>query len=54
MPQAAARLLDQIAISPSERVFSSLHADASMAGGQGINKPEPIFPRYIAEEQDAT
>ena len=50
MPQAAARLLDQMAISPSERDFSYLHAGASMAGGQGISKPEPVFPRYITEE----
>jgi len=54
MPQAAARLLDQIAVPPSERAFSLLHGGASMAGGQGINKPEPIFPRYVTEEQDAS
>ncbi len=52
MPQAAARLLDQIAVPLSERGFTTLHAGASMAGGQGITKPEPIFPRYITEEQE--
>ena len=50
MPQAAARLLDQIAVPLSERGFTTLNAGASMAGGQGITKPEPIFPRYITEE----
>ena len=46
MPDASDKLLDQIKVSPEERLFSSL-TDINSLSGRIIEKPEGVFPRYL-------
>ncbi len=46
MPDASEKLLDQIKVSPEERLFSSLK-DINSLSGRIIEKPEGVFPRYL-------
>ena len=43
------KLLDQIKVSPEERLFSSL-TDINSLSGRIIEKPEGVFPRYLKLE----
>jgi methionyl-tRNA synthetase len=45
MPDACAKLLDQIKVNPDERQFTSLK-DMNSLAGRTIDKPEGVFPRY--------
>ena len=49
MPDASEKLLDQIKVSPEERLFSSL-TDINSLSGRIIEKPEGVFPRYLKLE----
>ena len=49
MPDASEKLLDQIKVSPEERLFSSLTVIDSLSG-RIIEKPEGVFPRYLKLE----
>ena len=49
MPDASEKLLDQIKVSPEERLFSSL-TDINSLSGRIIEKPEGVFPRYLKSE----
>ena len=49
MPEASAKMLDQLKIDENSRDFSHLGVDHRMAGGQGLERPQPIFPRYTEE-----
>ena len=53
MPDAAARLLDQLAVPGDARSFAALGAQGALAAGTALPKPEPVFPRYIEAEQAA-
>ncbi|NCF47665.1 MAG: methionine--tRNA ligase, partial [Alphaproteobacteria bacterium] len=45
MPDASAKLLDQIKVNSDERQFTSLK-DMNSLAGRIIDKPEGVFPRY--------
>lgn len=45
MPDASAKLLDQIQVAPEERLFMFL-SSSNMLSGRIIEKPEGVFPRY--------
>jgi methionyl-tRNA synthetase len=49
MPDAAARILDQLGVDPAERDFTQLAGQARLVSGQVIAKPEPVFPRFVDE-----
>ncbi len=50
VPQAAARLLDQLAQAPERRNFAALAAHP-LAPGAALPPPEGIFPRYVEGAQ---
>ena len=52
MPDAAGRMLDQLAVSGDSRGFACLDEDFTLAPGTALPKPEGVFPRYVdaAEE----
>jgi methionyl-tRNA synthetase len=47
MPESAAKILDQLGVDLVQRDFSFLDGKARLASGQGITKPEPVFPRFV-------
>ena len=49
MPQSAHIMLDQLGIDVADRDFSVIAGKGRLSGGQQIDKPSPIFPRYIEE-----
>jgi methionyl-tRNA synthetase len=51
MPEAAGRLLDQLAQPETARSFRSLGAAGRLEAGAPLPKPEGVFPRYV--EADA-
>jgi methionyl-tRNA synthetase len=50
MPEAAARMLDQLEITADARTFAYLGADHALVAGTELPKPAPVFPRYVEEE----
>ena len=48
-PDAANKLLDQLAIPENQRLFKHLTAEFSLTPGAALPKPEGVFPRLIAE-----
>ena len=48
MPEAAANILGQLGI--KECGFEQLGAGGRLEGGQNLNKPTPVFPRFVEEE----
>jgi len=48
MPRAARKLLDQLAVPEAARDFIAL-AEAPLAPGTRLPKPEAIFPRFVEE-----
>ncbi len=49
MPDSAGKILDQLGVDPTQRDFNFLVGKARLASGQGIAKPEPVFPRFVDE-----
>ena len=49
MPQSAQMILDQLCVDAANRDFSVIAGKGRLSCGQQINKPSPIFPRYIKE-----
>jgi methionyl-tRNA synthetase len=47
MPQAMARMLDQLGVAADDRMLTSL--DAPLPGGITLPAPQGIFPRYVEE-----
>src|SRR6516164_2876371 len=47
MPQAAARLLDLIAVPADRRDFAALGEGGRLAPGGVLPPPTPVFPRYV-------
>jgi methionyl-tRNA synthetase len=47
MPDAGAKLLDQLAIPTSERDFEHLTPEHAVRPGTALGKPEGVFPRYV-------
>ena len=50
MPEASTAMLDQLVVADDARGFDQLGQGSHMQGGQAIDKPVPIFPRYVEEE----
>ena len=48
MPDSAAKILDLVGISETERSFESFNV--MLKPGVALPKPEPIFPRFVEEE----
>ncbi len=51
-PGGAARLLDQLAVAAGARDFSTLGPGGALKPGTALPKPEGVFPRYVADEND--
>jgi methionyl-tRNA synthetase len=49
MPEATARMLDQLAVPETERNFAHLTDEIGLKQGTTIAQPEGVFPRYVAE-----
>ncbi len=52
MPASADRMLDQLAVPAEDRTFGRLDIAAAVAPGTRLPKPEPVFPRFV-EDEDA-
>lgn len=48
-PDAAAKLLDQLAVPAGERLFKHLTPAFALKSGTELPKPEGVFPRLVAE-----
>ena len=53
MPESASRILDQLGVATDLRGFDMLAGAGRIAAGAEIGKPEPVFPRYVVEEEEA-
>jgi len=54
MPESCNRILDQLAVSATERNFAHVHITAELKPGTALPKPEGVFPRFVeAEEAEA-
>jgi len=51
VPAAAERLLDMLAVPPSERQFANLGAAGRLEPGTELPAPQGIFPRYVEAEK---
>lgn len=51
MPDAMARMLDQLAVDPEARAFDAL--ETTLAPGTVLPQPQPVFPRFVEEEAAA-
>jgi methionyl-tRNA synthetase len=52
-PDAAARLLDQLAVAENERSFAFISAAHALKAGVTLPAPQGVFPRMELEEQKA-
>mmetsp|Transcript_13823 Transcript_13823/g.41797 ORF Transcript_13823/g.41797 Transcript_13823/m.41797 type:complete len:590 (+) Transcript_13823:3-1772(+) len=50
MPSASTKLLDQIGVSESQRLFADIQGRPGLPAGTPIAKPQPVFPRITLEE----
>ncbi len=50
MPDAAANMLDQLAVDADSRSFDHLGPDHALTVGTDLPKPSPVFPRFVEEE----
>ncbi|MGB1356972.1 MAG: methionine--tRNA ligase, partial [Candidatus Puniceispirillaceae bacterium] len=50
MPDSAARILDQLGVAADARGFGAIGGKGRLQGGHVIDKPEPVFPRYVEDE----
>jgi methionyl-tRNA synthetase len=50
MPEATSRMLDQLGVDDDARGFGTIGGATRLPSGHVIDKPEPVFPRYIVEE----
>ncbi len=53
MPAAAGKLLDLLAVPPTERSFSFLGGAHRIAAGAKLPAPAPVFPRYVEPDANA-
>jgi methionyl-tRNA synthetase len=51
IPNAASRLLDQLAVSDSARSFAEIEGDWALNPGTELPKPEGLFPRHVQEPE---
>jgi methionyl-tRNA synthetase len=50
VPEAAAKLLDLLAVAPENRDLAAVGPEHRLAAGTALPQPAPIFPRYIEAE----
>ena len=50
MPDSAAIMLDQLAVSADQRDFTHVGDGSALTPGSILPKPVPIFPRFVEEE----
>jgi methionyl-tRNA synthetase len=50
MPEATSRMLDQLGVDDDARGFDRIGGATRLPSGHVIEKPEPVFPRYIVDE----
>jgi len=50
VPEAAGRLLDQLAVPAEARSFAALGPAQALAAGTPLPKPQGVFPRFVAPE----
>jgi methionyl-tRNA synthetase len=53
MPDASAQILDQLSVPVERRAFAMLGDDFRLTAGCELPKPEPVFPRFLAEPSNA-
>ena len=46
IPDSASKMLDQLAVPESQRMFKHLTKEFSLTPGSIISQPEAIFPRF--------
>ncbi|MEE8247685.1 MAG: methionine--tRNA ligase [Alphaproteobacteria bacterium] len=51
VPDAAGRILDQLAVAAERRAFSNLGEGEALAPGTRLPKPEGVFPRFVEAEE---
>lgn len=51
MPESAEKLLDGLSVDGDARTFRNLGMSSRLDGGTVIEKPSPVFPRYIEQEE---
>jgi methionyl-tRNA synthetase len=49
MPDAIAKMLDQLAVPADARTFAALGEKGALKPGTALPKPEGVFPRYVEE-----
>ena len=49
MPDASANILDQLSVPEDERSFNNMKS--VLVVGQGLPKPSPVFPRFVADQE---
>jgi methionyl-tRNA synthetase len=53
MPRASGKLLDLLSVGEGARSFHSLGGEGRLLPGVKLPAPQPVFPRYVEEEQEA-
>ncbi|MBM3507395.1 MAG: methionine--tRNA ligase [Alphaproteobacteria bacterium] len=53
LPDSAARMLEQLGVPAAQRSLAQLGVRGQLVSGVQLPKPEPVFPRYVAEEKGA-
>lgn len=51
MPESSAKILDLLGVSENVRDFAQLGDSGRLAAGVDLPKPEPVFPRYVEQEE---
>ena len=49
VPDAAGRILDQLAVAPDQRRFATVEGAPRLQAGTALPKPVGVFPRYVEE-----
>lgn len=52
MPDSASKILDLLSIDTDKRAFDCLNSDHALKSGVAIEKPQGLFPRIEAEDQE--
>jgi methionyl-tRNA synthetase len=52
VPEAAARLLDQLGVNDETRSFAFFGPDHALQSGHQLPAPQPVFPRHVAAVAD--
>ena len=53
MPDSANAMLNQLAVSSEVRDFTHVGSGSALTPGATFPKPEPVFPRFVEEEDTA-